>query len=91
MTKVAICPKCKSIKIKVIAPYPSEKLTFICENCNYKKEIKDINMAKRLNDVEKIYIHCLSWAFIHQNREIPLDEIEKFKGEVYSDIMEESE
>jgi hypothetical protein len=46
-------------------------------------------MAKRLNDVEKIYIHCLSWMFIHQQREIPLEEIEKFKGEVYSDIMEE--
>jgi transposase-like protein len=89
MSKVAVCPKCKSIQIKVITPYPSDKLTFICEDCKFQKVLKNIQMAKRLNDVEKIYIHCLSWMFIHQQREIPLEEIEKFKGEVYSDIMEE--
>lgn len=91
MTKVAICPKCKSNKIKVIAPYPSEKLTFICETCKYEKVIKNIEMAKRLNDIEKLYIHCLSWAFTYQNREIPIEEIEKFKGEIWTEITEEYE
>ena len=86
MTKIAVCPKCKSEDIKVISP--DDKITFMCENCGFKKKLGNSEMAKRLSDTQMIYTQCLS-HFVVYGSQPSLEDIKKFKLEQFSNIMEE--
>jgi hypothetical protein len=46
MTKILICPKCKSNEVKLATPDGNVVVYFICEKCNFKMKMPNDEITR---------------------------------------------
>lgn len=87
MTRLMVCPECKSDKIKVITPHGKKGYWLMCEGCKYERQLPDNEKTKRLHEVELFYINSLSTMFL--KRGLTMEDMLNYKLERFLTIIED--